>query len=113
MLWYLDKPRALLWVAPYPGDASVASAKMRSVAKSNTRVNEALRTGMLCTQPQSMRFDHYYASGNQHTLSSRKPFFSLAIVCSVFNSATHAQTSETSSRSQGGVMLWFRAAAAH
>ena len=25
--WYLDEPTALLWVAPYPGEASAASTK--------------------------------------------------------------------------------------
>ena len=29
VLWYLDEPTALLWVAPYPGEASAASTKTR------------------------------------------------------------------------------------
>ena len=43
---------------------------------------------------------------------SRKNIFPLPVVCPVFDSAAPAQTSETSSRSQGGVVLWCGAAAA-
>ena len=69
-------------------------------------------TGVLRTRPQSVGLDHYYVSGNQHMSRSRK-FFFLTNVCSGFDSAAPAQTSETSSRSRGGggVVLWFRAEA--
>ena len=50
----------------------------------------------------------------QDTSTSRgqEERFSLATVCPVFDSAAPAQTSETSLRSQGRVVLWFPAAAA-
>ena len=40
------------------------------------RVCEALRTGIPYTRPQSVGFDHYYASGSKHMSRSRKMFFS-------------------------------------
>ena len=55
-------------------------------------------TGILCTQPQSVCFDQYYDSGNQHMSRSRN-------VRSAFGSAAPAQTRETSSRSQWGLVL--------
>ena len=36
VLWYLNEPTSLLWSGLYPGEASAASAKTRSMAKSNT-----------------------------------------------------------------------------
>ena len=49
LLCYLDEPTSLLRVAPYPGEASTASARRRGRWQSQTRrVNEALMTGVLC-----------------------------------------------------------------
>ena len=74
-------------------------------------MNEALRTGIPYTVTQSVDFDHYYASGSQRMSRSRKSSFSGPCLFS-FDSVTPTQTNETSSRSQGGVVLWFPAAAA-
>ena len=67
-------------------------------------------TGVLCTQPESVGLDHHYVSGNQQMARSRKKAFR-PIVCPAFDSAAPTQTSDTSTRSQGGVVFWFRAAA--
>ena len=76
------------------------------------RVTEALRTGIPYSGSQSVGFDHYYASGSQHMMTSRKNLFPGSCLFT-FDSVAPAQTNETSSRYQGGgVVLWFRTAAA-
>ena len=115
MLWYLDEPTALLWVAPVhvPGEVVFCSFRQdAAVAKSNTACGKALRTGILHTRTGSKGLDHYYASGGQHMSRSRNKKIFPGPGLFSFDGLTPALTSETSLRSQGGVVLWFRAAAA-
>ena len=91
--------------------SSAASAKTQPWQGRTRRMNEALTTGIPYTVTQSVGFDHYYASGSQHMSRFEKSF--LARPCLFgFDSVTPAQTSETSSGSQGGAVLWFRASPA-
>ena len=69
-------------------------------------MNEVLTTGIPYTVPQSAGSDHYYASGHQHMSWSEKHFFAGPCLF-IFDSVTPTQTNETSSRSQGKVVLWF------
>ena len=63
-------------------------------------------TGVPCARPKSVGLDHYHVSINQHMLSSTRNFCS-ASVCPGFDTAAPAEMSETSSRSQGGVVYGF------
>ena len=89
--------------------SSAPSAKTQPWQSRTRRMNEALRTGIPYTVPQCVGFDHYYASGSQHMSESKSSFWACL---SRFDSVTPTQTSETSSRSQRGVVLWIRTAAA-
>ena len=75
VLWCRDEPTALLWVAPYPGEASAASTDTRWHGRTG-RVKKGLMTGVLCTRPGSVGLNHHYVAGNQHMSRSRKTFFS-------------------------------------
>ena len=90
--------------------STAASAKTQSWQSRTRRMNEALTTGIPYTVPQCVGFGHYYASGSQHMSASKKSLFWACL--SGFDSVTPTQTSETSSSSQGGVVLWLRTAAA-